>query len=342
MAALSDAGAHCSLPSCRRLDFLPFKCKHCSLLYCLEHFRSSAHACSKEPNGMRELYKQTSTGIASEAPARERCPTLGCGKVLTASGSLKCNRCGSRVCLAHRYEDSHPCEPQPEPQHPFLRRRNSAGLLTGESGSASVKPDAKPGFNKGGRHASGRCRVRGMQASAHKSSRVSEKLGIPGRSRALHARNAEHGKDQRKSLSDVERAVPRSSGVLGSEPKAATSRMQPTNPKRPTSSVAPQLVRRQRQLVRTSSDTPTCVPNLCEPAHESSSRQLCIPRPSNSAPNVESLISRPWRCTSCTFDNLPTRATCGACDMRRPLRSKQVQWKRTLQTAGEGVIDLSD
>lgn len=286
---------------------------------------------------MRELYKQTSTGVASEAPARERCPTPGCGKVLTASGSLKCNRCGSQVCLAHRFEDSHPCDPQPGPHHPLLRGRRPTGLLTGDSRSVSVKPDAKPGFNKDGRHASGRGRGRGKQASAQKSSQVFGKREVPDRSRALHARNADHGKYQRKSVTSVARALPRSLGVLGCDPEAATSQKQLTSPKRQASSVAPQPVRRQQQLFRTSLGAPACVANMCEHARESTSRQL-----SSSTPNAEGPISCPWRCTSCTFDNLPTQATCGACDTRRPRLSKQVQFKRTLQTAGNGVIDLSD
>ncbi|KAH9816934.1 hypothetical protein DFH28DRAFT_927119 [Melampsora americana] len=50
---LEEWGSHCSLSTCHALDFLPFKCQHCSKLYCSDHFKPSirpsehSHQCSE-------------------------------------------------------------------------------------------------------------------------------------------------------------------------------------------------------------------------------------------------------------------------------------------------------
>ncbi|KAG0139336.1 hypothetical protein CROQUDRAFT_666672 [Cronartium quercuum f. sp. fusiforme G11] len=41
---LEEWGSHCSLSTCHALDFLPFKCQHCSNLYCSDHFKPSVRA----------------------------------------------------------------------------------------------------------------------------------------------------------------------------------------------------------------------------------------------------------------------------------------------------------
>lgn len=49
---LEEWGSHCSLSTCHALDFLPFKCQHCTKLYCSDHFKPSirpsenSHQCS--------------------------------------------------------------------------------------------------------------------------------------------------------------------------------------------------------------------------------------------------------------------------------------------------------
>ncbi|KAG5636192.1 hypothetical protein H0H81_008898 [Sphagnurus paluster] len=40
-------GKQCSHPSCLLVDFLPFKCQHCTDSFCQEHFKVVAHKCSK-------------------------------------------------------------------------------------------------------------------------------------------------------------------------------------------------------------------------------------------------------------------------------------------------------
>ncbi|XP_020607602.1 AN1-type zinc finger protein 2A-like [Orbicella faveolata] len=45
-ADLLSIGKHCSLASCKRLDFLPFQCSHCKEVFCLEHRTPEEHQCS--------------------------------------------------------------------------------------------------------------------------------------------------------------------------------------------------------------------------------------------------------------------------------------------------------
>jgi hypothetical protein len=46
----SEHSAHCSLPSCNTLDFLPLSCPHCTLKFCRDHSNPSNHQCPKDPN----------------------------------------------------------------------------------------------------------------------------------------------------------------------------------------------------------------------------------------------------------------------------------------------------
>jgi hypothetical protein len=44
---LLEVGKQCSDPSCLLVDFLPFKCHHCELSFCQDHFKVDAHKCPK-------------------------------------------------------------------------------------------------------------------------------------------------------------------------------------------------------------------------------------------------------------------------------------------------------
>lgn len=46
-AHLLEVGKQCSASGCLLVDFLPFKCQHCTQPYCGEHFLPTAHACAK-------------------------------------------------------------------------------------------------------------------------------------------------------------------------------------------------------------------------------------------------------------------------------------------------------
>jgi hypothetical protein len=44
-------------------------------------------------------------------PPKPKCPVSGCKEKLTAINSVNCNTCGQKVCMKHRFEDSHVCVP---------------------------------------------------------------------------------------------------------------------------------------------------------------------------------------------------------------------------------------
>jgi hypothetical protein len=44
---LLAVGRQCSHPSCRLVDFLPFKCQHCANSFCADHFKPASHSCPK-------------------------------------------------------------------------------------------------------------------------------------------------------------------------------------------------------------------------------------------------------------------------------------------------------
>ncbi|KTW26185.1 hypothetical protein T552_03076 [Pneumocystis carinii B80] len=43
-----NIGSYCSYPSCRRLDYLPFKCLYCNKEFCNDHKNEENHDCEKE------------------------------------------------------------------------------------------------------------------------------------------------------------------------------------------------------------------------------------------------------------------------------------------------------
>lgn len=141
MAVLSNAGAHCSVPDCSQLDFLPFTCAQCQQVFCLEHFPFEAHACpngraldarvlvcplcgksmrleaSEDPNltWERHVLTDCTNPEGGEHRAKKaRCPVKGCKEQISESNSITCGRCQQKVCLKHRYEEEHPCFEAPK------------------------------------------------------------------------------------------------------------------------------------------------------------------------------------------------------------------------------------
>ena len=41
----SHVGAQCSLPHCKQQDFIPFVCKFCGDIHCVDHARPDNHKC---------------------------------------------------------------------------------------------------------------------------------------------------------------------------------------------------------------------------------------------------------------------------------------------------------
>eukprot|EP00301_Raphidiophrys_heterophryoidea_P014953 c23439_g1_i1.p1 GENE.c23439_g1_i1~~c23439_g1_i1.p1 ORF type:complete len:326 (+),score=57.18 c23439_g1_i1:92-979(+) len=133
--SLLDVGANCALPTCKRLDFLPFKCDSCAKVFCDEHFRHQQHGCaspikdnqvpvcpmcnlpvpigpSENPNIVMNRHidsncrRAAGTGKGTTALAKNKC--VMCDK--TELTPIVCKKCGDTFCLSHRFESDHKCE----------------------------------------------------------------------------------------------------------------------------------------------------------------------------------------------------------------------------------------
>ncbi|CAK9081963.1 AN1-type zinc finger protein 1 (Zinc finger AN1-type-containing protein 1) [Durusdinium trenchii] len=103
MAAFSDVGAVCSVPSCGQQDFLPTTCFACKRPFCKDHYRAELHGC-----------EASSESVLLEVPSPKRtsgasCAAPGCKEQISVHNGLQCARCGQVVCVHHRFEDQHPC-----------------------------------------------------------------------------------------------------------------------------------------------------------------------------------------------------------------------------------------
>ncbi|KAF1830247.1 AN1 zinc finger protein-like protein [Decorospora gaudefroyi] len=158
-------GAHCQMPYCHILDFLPFRCESCKGTFCLDHRTEYTHNCPKQGEWARRKAgsTQNSTTNTPLAPkpsvynndqqcADPRCKTF----INTARAQAShCPRCNREYCLKHRFEQDHNCTTTPAPRPPPPRTQTALARLkawadqkrtqdaTRRSGSTSSK---KPSF----------------------------------------------------------------------------------------------------------------------------------------------------------------------------------------------------
>jgi len=133
-----NLGKHCSDPTCRQNDFLPFTCKFCTKIYCLDHRSTSCHDCPKSNMGDTQvvicpvclktlsfdagkmsqdeywnIHSATDCNPANYQKVKEeqskRCPGKGCKVKMTPLNTYKCRGCRKDVCLKHRFEEDHDC-----------------------------------------------------------------------------------------------------------------------------------------------------------------------------------------------------------------------------------------
>ncbi|KAF8496095.1 hypothetical protein JB92DRAFT_2991398 [Gautieria morchelliformis] len=132
-------GQQCHSAQCYMVDFLPFRCDHCSHAFCADHYKPTTHACEKydaskhdriaplcplcstpvaippgqDPNVRMEQHIEmvcsVTTGKRSKQGSMPVCAKGRCSKVLFAP--IKCNSCNKQFCAAHRFPSSHDCSP---------------------------------------------------------------------------------------------------------------------------------------------------------------------------------------------------------------------------------------
>nr|XP_045003484.1 AN1-type zinc finger protein 2B isoform X1 [Jaculus jaculus]XP_045003485.1 AN1-type zinc finger protein 2B isoform X1 [Jaculus jaculus] len=145
-----DLGAHCSEPSCQRLDFLPLKCDACSGIFCADHVAYAQHHCGSayqkdiqvpvcplcnvpvpvargEPPD-RAVGEHIDRDCRSDPAQQKRkiftnkCERSGCRQ--REMMKLTCDRCGRNFCIKHRHPLDHDC--------------SGEGHLTSRAGLAAV------------------------------------------------------------------------------------------------------------------------------------------------------------------------------------------------------------
>lgn len=86
-----DLGTNCSWPPCKALDFLPFTCTYCKLVFCKDHYHFGKHECKSadcEVNDGGEVKIFT-------------CSSDNCK--ITSPVEMICPKCNNHFCLEHRY-----------------------------------------------------------------------------------------------------------------------------------------------------------------------------------------------------------------------------------------------
>ncbi|XP_077011328.1 AN1-type zinc finger protein 2B isoform X2 [Tamandua tetradactyla] len=163
-----DLGAHCSEPSCQRLDFLPLKCDACSGIFCADHVAYAQHHCGSayqkdiqvpvcplcnvpvpvargEPPD-RAVGEHIDRDCRSDPAQQKRkiftnkCDRSGCRQ--REMMKLTCERCGRNFCIKHRHPLDHGCSGT---EHPTSRAGLAAisrarGLAASTSTVSSPSP----------------------------------------------------------------------------------------------------------------------------------------------------------------------------------------------------------
>ena len=127
-----EVGAVCQV--CGKRDFLPFRCKGCKRMLCLEHRSPTLHDCaglnitdatsmncvicgksivydkSRDVNEVWEKHFATEcTKVAAKEKEKKVCPVSACRNILGPSNTFRCPKCQKVVCLSHRNPDDHDC-----------------------------------------------------------------------------------------------------------------------------------------------------------------------------------------------------------------------------------------
>ncbi|GAB7354310.1 hypothetical protein MBLNU459_g4829t1 [Dothideomycetes sp. NU459] len=117
-------GAHCQMPFCHQLDFLPFKCESCKGKYCLDHRSETAHSCSQAGAWARrrseQLYgSRSGPESANYQPPRrpsvlsheQQCSEPSCKTLINTPlvTGVQCTNCNRSYCLKHRFREDHDC-----------------------------------------------------------------------------------------------------------------------------------------------------------------------------------------------------------------------------------------
>jgi len=163
----SNIGKHCSLPSCKKHDFLPFKCDYCHETYCTDHRLREQHNCvyndditkqNTQPlcplcnkhiyvpagvspdlrvnqhiqsNCQKHLLDDIEQLVKQKQSTKLRCDMTGC-KNKNHFETIQCKYCHRQYCLTHRSVDGHNCEGFKNHTNtsPYSKHANGTGILS--------------------------------------------------------------------------------------------------------------------------------------------------------------------------------------------------------------------
>ncbi|XP_016042199.1 AN1-type zinc finger protein 2B isoform X3 [Erinaceus europaeus] len=170
-----DLGAHCSEPSCQRLDFLPLKCDACSGIFCADHVAYAQHHCgsayrkdiqvpvcplcnvpvpvAKGDSPDRAVGEHIDRDCRSDPAQQKRkiftnkCERAGCRQ--REMMKLTCDRCGRNFCIKHRHPLDHDCSGETHPTSraglaAISRAQSQASSSTFSSPSRTLPSSTSP------------------------------------------------------------------------------------------------------------------------------------------------------------------------------------------------------
>ncbi|XP_031573546.1 AN1-type zinc finger protein 2A-like [Actinia tenebrosa] len=128
-------GQHCTLKTCKQLDFLPMQCDACSETFCKDHVRYADHSCEQAykkvnqvpicplchtpvpvPRGEQPDIKvgehidrdcQSDPAVKKRNAFVNKCSVKGCKQKELIK--VQCESCRENFCLKHRHEQDHSC-----------------------------------------------------------------------------------------------------------------------------------------------------------------------------------------------------------------------------------------
>ncbi|XP_043360704.1 AN1-type zinc finger protein 2B isoform X3 [Dermochelys coriacea] len=170
-----DLGAHCSEPTCKRLDFLPLKCDACEQIFCTDHITYTQHQCTSAykkdvqvpvcplcniPIPVRKgempdavVGEHIDRDCKSDPAQRKRkiftnkCLKPGCKQ--REMMKVICDQCHGNFCLKHRHPLDHDCNgvgrPLSRAGHAAVARAQAtSSVAAGTSSRGASRPVTRP------------------------------------------------------------------------------------------------------------------------------------------------------------------------------------------------------
>ncbi|XP_074973780.1 AN1-type zinc finger protein 2B isoform X2 [Caretta caretta] len=170
-----DLGAHCSQPTCKRLDFLPLKCDACEQIFCTDHITYTQHQCTSAykkdvqvpvcplcniPIPVKKgempdavVGEHIDRDCKSDPAQRKRkiftnkCLKPGCKQ--REMMKVICDQCHGNFCLKHRHPLDHDCNgvghPLSRAGHAAVARAQaSSSVAAGTSSRGASRPATRP------------------------------------------------------------------------------------------------------------------------------------------------------------------------------------------------------